>query len=302
MKKFIVFCAALLSLGLVSGCGSSTAPSEAPAHKTKVAVSFDAMKELVQAVGGDKVEITSIIPDGTEPHEFEPTPQQMKILHSTDVFVKQGLGMEPWAEAMEKAADNAKLTIVDASKDVQAIANTDEDEIKEHGQYDPHAWLSLSCAQIEVKNIAAGLAKADPANAAYYQKNAEAYNGKLQELLTEYQNKFKGISKKEFVTGHAAFAYLCRDFGLQQNSVESVFASGQPSAKQMAELVEFCRKHNVKTVFVEEMVSPKTSETLAKEVGANVKEIHTLESSEGSATYLDRMKENLQMIYDSLKA
>ena len=152
-----------------------------------------------------------------------------------------------------------------------------------------------------MQNIAAALAEADPANAEFYRENAVAYNEQLQQVLAEYQEKFQSVPNRQFVTGHAAFAYLCRDFGLTQRSVESVFASGEPSPQQLASLADFCKQHKVKTIFSETMVSPKISETLAKEVGASVKTIHTIESAEGKATYIDRMRDNIEQIYQSLK-
>ena len=252
-KNFInIFIAlTLLCASLLAGCGSEE--KAAPPDKTSVVVSFNAMKELVQAVGQDKVAITTLIPDGTEPHDFQPTPKDMKALH------------------------------------------------KEHGQYDPHTWLSLANAQIEVKNIADALSAVDSKNKDFYQKNAQSYNKQLAELLAKYQGKFARLPQKNFVTGHAAFAYLCRDLGLTQSSVEDVFASGEPSAQSLAQLAEFCKEKNVKTIFVEDTVSPTPSLTLAKEVGAGTQPIHTLESSAGKLTYLQRMEENLEAIYKSMK-
>ena len=304
MKKLsIVFCVlTLLITSLLTGC-ERTEEKPATNGKLEIVVSFNAMKELVQAVGQDKVNIITLIPDGTEPHEFQPTPKDMKALHKANLFVYNGAGMENWVDTALKAASNKKLEAVNASNGIKLLTLTDPDEIKEHGDYDPHTWLSLANAQVQVKNIAEALAKADPANAAFYQKNAANYKQKLQELLVSYQQKFTQLpaAKKNFVTGHAAFSYLCRDFGLKQNSVEDVFASGEPSAQSLAKLADYCKANNVKTIFVEDAVSPKTSQTLAKEVGAKTQPIHTLESSEGTLTYLQRMEENLNAIYQSLK-
>lgn len=259
------------------------------------------MKEFTQAVGQDKIHITSLIPDGTEPHDFQPTTKTMQALSKADILIYNSTGMERWVEQATQAAANPKLVIVEASKDTNRISLTEADEIRAHGQYDPHTWLSLSCAQTEVKNIAEALAAADKTNADFYRKNAAEYNQKLQALLAAYQKKFSKLEQKDFVTGHAAFAYLCRDFGLQQQSIEDVFASGEPSAQNLAKLTAYCKEHNVKTIFVEEAVSPKTSETLAREVGATTQEIYTIESSNGEKTYLTRMEENLDAIYKSLK-
>ena len=301
MQKFTsIGCALLLLLAcLIAGCASQE-PEPAADGRLQVVVSFNAMQELVQAVGRDRVHITTLIPDGTEPHDFQPTPKNIKVLHRADLFVYNGAGMEPWVETAAKAASNKRLQLVEASKGVELIALTEPEDQKEHGAYDPHTWLSLANAQIQVQNIAAALAKADAANADFYQKNATAYNQQLQTVLEQYQTKFAQANKTDFVTGHAAFAYLCRDFNLTQTSVEDVFASGEPSARSLSRLADYCRAKHVTTIFVEEAVSPKTSQTLAKEVGAKTQPVQTIESSDEGKSYLERMQENLEAIYQSL--
>ena len=300
--------ATVIGMGL-SACGSgnpagsgapSSAETSAAAGKLKVSVTFDAMKEFTEAVGGDRVEISTIIPDGTEPHDFEPKAQDLVGLSTAKVFVYSGFGMESWADKAVQSADNPDLVTVEASKGAEPIKNTDPGEIKEHGQYDPHIWLSLRGAEIETKNIRDGLVKADPSDKEYYEKNCDDFVSKLESLYAEYDKKFKSVPKKSFVTGHAAFGYLCRDFGLTQNSVEDVYAEGEPSAQQLAELVKYCKEHNVTTVFAEEMASPDVSKTLADEVGAKVETIYTIESGEDNKTYLERVESNLGKIYASL--
>lgn len=316
LKRWAVMLLCLFTVVGFSACGSNKTPantprgSAAPAStsastskdsKIKVSVTFDAMKEFVEAVGQDKVEISTIIPDGTEPHDFEPKAQDLVALSTARVFVYSGLGMETWAEQAVKAANNAKLITVEASKGADGIKNTDPGEIQEHGQYDPHIWLSIKGAELEVTNIKDGLVQADPSNKDYYEKNCNDFVAQLETLYNEYNEKFKSVQKKSFVTGHAAFGYLCRDFGLQQNSVEDIFAEGEPSAQQLTELVNYCKENKVTTIFAEEMASPEVSQTLANEVGATVETIYTIESGEDNMTYLDRVKDNLSKIYDSLK-
>lgn len=175
------------------------------------------------------------------------------------------------------------------------------EEHEHHGGYDPHAWLSLNSAKVMVMNISKAFSKADPTHAAFYKANAAAFITEADMLLTDYQKKFAAESHKHFVTGHAAFGYLCRDFGLEQNSVEDVFSAGEPTAKQLAALTEYCKEHNIKTIFAESMVSPEVSKTLAKEVGAEVQVIYTIESAEDHLSYMDRMKSNIEKIYKSVK-
>ncbi|NJP39717.1 zinc ABC transporter solute-binding protein [Oscillospiraceae bacterium HV4-5-C5C] len=280
---------------------AATDPGETNAvDKLSVSVSFDAMAEFVKVVGQDKVDVSTIIPTGTEPHDFEPKAQDLVKLSQARVFVYNGLGMEAWASAAAEAAQNSQLVTVVAADGVETISNTDKEEIQEHGQYDPHVWLGLSSAEQEIKNIRDGLIKADPANQSYYEANSQAYLDQLEQLLDTYQQKFAAVTLKSFVTGHAAFAYLCRDMGLEQNSVEDTFAEGEPTAAQLGELVKYCQEHQVTTIFAEEMASPAVSQTLADEVDAKVETIYTMESAEDGLTYLQRMESNLSKIYASL--
>ena len=269
--------------------------------KLKVSVTFNAMKEFTEAVGKDKIEISTIIPDGMEPHDFEPKAQDLVGLSTAKVFVYNGLGMETWAERAVQSANNPGLVVVEASKGAEPIKNTDDSTEKEHGQYDPHIWLSLKGAKAEVENIRDGLVKADPSNRNYYEENCKEFVAKLDNLYQEYQKKFISVKKKSFVTGHAAFGYLCRDFGLEQNSVEDIYAEGEPSAQQLAQLIQFCKSHNVKTVFAEDMASPEVSKTLGNEVGAKVETIYTVESNEDDKSYLERIQSDLSKIYSSLQ-
>ncbi|NCB74907.1 MAG: ABC transporter substrate-binding protein [Clostridia bacterium] len=297
-KKLTALLLCLSSLAALSACDSNNSGGES--GKVKVSVTFNALCEFVEAVGGDRVEVSTIIPAGTEPHDFEPKAQDLVALGKAQVFVFNGLGMESWTDDALSAAGNENLIVVDASKGVTPITNTDEAELSEHGQYDPHIWLSLKCAETEVTNIKNALVEADSAGKDFYENNCAAYIAKLEALYNEYSEKFAAAQKKSFVTGHAAFGYLCRDFGLTQRSVEDVFAEGEPSAKQLAELAEFCKTNGVKTIFAEEMASPEVSETLAGDVGAKVETIYTIESAQDNLSYLERMESNLSKIYASM--
>lgn len=285
-----------------SACGRSAdgepAQSATANQKVKISVTFNAMAEFAKVIGKDKADVSTIIPNGTEPHDFEPKAKDLAGLSSARIFVYNGLGMESWAEKAVPASGNKNLITVEASKGTEPIRSADDGE---SGEYDPHIWLSPKSAEIEVKNICGALVQADPANAEYYRKNCDSYVAQLESLSTEYGAKFKAAKNKSFVTGHAAFAYLCRDFGLQQNSVEDVFAEGEPSARRLTELIDYCRANHVKTVFYEDMLSPEISKMLAREAGANLRKIYSMESAEDDKSYLERMKENLQAINDSLQ-
>lgn len=292
-KKIIAIIVAIVCAISVCACTADKKPANG---KITVSVTFNAMKEFTEAVGKDKVAITTIIPDGVEPHDFEPKPKDMVSIAKSDIIVYNGMGMETWVDDALTSSGNTAIIKVDASNGVEPIKSTD----KTTAQNDPHVWLSLKSAQIEVKNIADALIKKDPANADFYKKNRDSYISELEKLFEKYNAKFKDVQNKDFVTGHAAFAYLCRDFGLEQNSVQDVFAEGEPSAKDLGKLIEFCKEKNVKTVFTEKMVSPDVSKTLADTVGADVKTIYTCESNEDNKSYIERMTANLEKISESM--
>lgn len=293
-KRLIAILSILIGIILLSGC---VAKQEKIDGKIKVVVSFNAMREFTQAIGGDKINIITMVPDGVEPHNFEPKVKDILEFENADVFVYNGLEMEAWVNTVFNAIDNKTLLKVDTSVGCTPIKAAD----KKEGVYDPHLWLSLKEAKIQASNIKDALIKADSKNKDYYTENYQEFSAKLDALYSEYSAKFKEVKNKDFVTGHAAFAYLCRDFNLEQNSVEDIFAAeGEATIGRMKELIDYCRKNEVKTIFSESLASPKDSETLAKEVGATVEKIYTVESKEDNKDYIESMKYNLDKIYLSL--
>ena len=305
MKKVFTRSVAALALGAsialaFSGCGSQTPAKQDTTEKIKVVASFDAMKEITQAIGGNKVDVTTIIPEGIEPHDYELKTSDVQKLQEAKLFVYNGLGMEAWADKAIQTASADNLMSVALAEHVQPIELTDPEEIEEHGAYDPHAWLGLTSAKEEASAVKDALIKISPEDKEYFEKNYMAFADEIDKMQEEYMKKVANATRKEIVTGHAAFGYLCRDLGISQESVEDVFASGEPSAQKLAELTDFCKAHNVKVIFTEDLVSPAVSETLAKEAGAKAEAIHTIESAEDGMTYLTRMKDNLNKIAEAL--
>lgn len=294
MFRRILAAVLVLGLGVSAMTACSGGRETAVPGKMAVSVTFDAVKEIAAAVGGDRVTIGTIIPDGTEPHDFEPKAKDLVALTKARVFIYSGMGMETWEDSAVRSVGNSKLIVVEASKGVAPIS------AGEAGKYDPHVWMSLKAAETEAQNIRDAFVSADPAGRDVYTRNCAAFVAQLESLYKTYDAKFRPLKNRSFVTGHAAFAYFCRDFGLTQQSVEDVFAEGEPSPQKLAGLVKYCQANHVKTIFVEDMVSPAVSKTLADEVGAQVKTIYTMESTEGGKTYLARMQDNLNNIYQSL--
>ena len=219
--------------------------------------------------------------------------------------------MEEWIDSVLGTIEGKDVKIVEASKDINAMdiledghshEDMDEEHIEEHnhGGKDPHVWLSLMDAIKEAENIKNAFCEVDPNNKEYYEDNFEKLKKEFTDLNNEYVNKFNSLSNKDFVTGHAAFGYLCRDFGLTQKSIADVFGEGELTPKNLEALINYCKTNNVKVIFSEATASEKEAETLAKEVGAKVVKIYSLETKEDNMSYLEGMKYNLETIYSNL--
>lgn len=277
---------------MITGCSAENKKTEG---KIQVTATFNAMKEFVNIVGGDKVEVTSLIQGNIEPHDFEPTSKEIKKVEESDIFVYNGAGVDDWAEDVLKSTNN-KIKSVKVTNGLNLIKIQNSDN--KHGGYDPHIWHSLKTSQDALKNIKEALINIDSKNKDYYESNYNDAIKKMNDLYNQYETKFKTIKNNVFITGHEGFGYLCNDFNLKQIGIENVFASGDPSPARLKELTEICKENNVKVIFMEEQISPKLSETLAKEVGAKVE---TIESLECEGEYFSTMESNLSKIYDALK-
>lgn len=301
--KYTMLGALLLGALLFGGCGQ-----EKPADgKLPVTASFAAVAEIGREIGGDRVQVTTLIPEGAEPHDFELKPSSVKAIAGSRVFLYSGLGMEPWKDQALQSAGNGSLIAAETSAGIEPIYleeehGHDHEPGHDHGgeAVDPHVWLTPSGGIRMAENIAAAYTEADPDGRDYYEARKENFIRRLRALDEEYREKFEQAPKKTIVAGHDAFGYLCRDYGLRQESVQDVYAEGEPGAGDLARLADFCRENGVTTVFAEELASPRVSETLASEAGARVETIDTLEGK-ADGSYEERIAANLEKIRKSLE-
>lgn len=324
MRKpmYVVLAALAVSL-CCAGCGvkeTQTAKTGEPAtkqsvtddSKLKVMASFYPMYDFAQKVGGDKVEVTNMIPSGTEPHDWEPAATDIKELEQADIFVYNGAGMEHWTKDVLESLDNEKLTVVEASKGLELMegeARHEEGEEEEHEEedaiYDPHVWLSPVNAKVEMGNIKDALIKADPENQEYYAKNYEKYAAQFDQLDTDYKEGLADAQGTDIITAHEAFGYLCKAYGLNQVGIEGLSPDSEPDPARMDEVIQFAKEHQVKTIFFEELVSAKVAQTLADEIGAEAKVLNPLEGLNDvelktGADYFSVMESNLKTLKATL--
>ena len=316
-KLFPVFI--LVSL-VMAACGGSV--PAASSGVLKVVASTTIVGDVVAQVGGDLIDLTVLFPVGADPHTFEPRPQDVAAISEADVIVLNGLDLE---EVLEPSLDaNAKGVIVHASEGIEVLefaAHEHDHEGEEHegeeheGEEehhheggDPHTWTDPNNVMVWTENIASALSEADPANAATYQSNADAYINELRELDTWIRTQVESIppERRELVTDHSSFGYFADTYGFEQVGlvVAAISTNASPSAKELAELVDAIQEHDVPAIFVGTTVNPALAEQVAQDSGAQVVFLYTGSLSEpgGEAdSYLAFMKYNVNAIAEALK-
>lgn len=293
MKKFLLKASMVLLLPIMLvGCGSEENKSSKESGKVEVTASISPIKEFTELIGGDKIDVTSLVPDNAEPHDIDLKPRDFEKLTKSKLFIYNGLGMEDWLDEVKEQISEDKIKYVDTSENGNAI--------KTDGKIDPHQWLSLKEAINQCNNIKIALSEVDPNNKDYYEENYEKVKNDFEELYNEYLPKFQSLEHKNFVTSHEAFGYLCRDFGLKQQALNDLFGEGELTAKKIEDLVKYCDDNGVNTIFSEEEDSQKEAQTLANEINGEVKPLYTLETKVEGKSYLEVMKINLEEIYESM--
>ena len=305
-------CACTLSLSLLTGCGTQPADTAAGDGRLRVLTSFYPMYDFACKIGGDCIDVTNMVPSGTEPHDWEPSTNDLKNLEKADVFIYNGADMEPWADDLLVSRSDT-LRVVEASENVE-LRTTDgehehahehKDADHHHGDFDPHVWLDPENAKIEMEAIRDALCAADPENSTVFQSNYEKYAAELDALDAEFREKLAPLPNRTIVVAHEAFGYLCDAYGLTQVGIEGLSPDSEPDPGRMAEVIDFVREHSISTIFFEELVSPKVAEAIASETGAQAKMLSPLEGlsdeqAAAGADYFSVMHDNLAALMEAL--
>jgi zinc transport system substrate-binding protein len=248
--------------------------------KIGVVVTVPPQAEFVNKVGGDKVEVMTMVPPGADPHSYEPLPKQLKQVSNARIYSEVGSGMEfelAWLDKIQSI--NPHLLMVNSSQGIQLIPNTAENEPGN----DPHVWVSPKNAEIMVQNIYNSLVQIDPANQDYYAKNRDQYLQELDELDKNITESLKGKENTTIMVYHPAWGYFCKDYHLQQIPIES--GGKEPTPQELASLMDLAKKENIKVIFVEPQYNPQNAEVIASQIGGQVVVVDDL-----APNYLENMK------------
>ncbi|MFO3796050.1 MAG: metal ABC transporter substrate-binding protein [Anaerolineales bacterium] len=313
MRRFLI--PLLLVVAIMLGCS----PRPAGSGKLQVVATTGIVADVVRQVGGEFVEVTTLLPPGTDAHSYTSRPEDVVMLSKARLVFANGAGLEEFlAPLLENAG--AKERLVEVSNKIPLLEFEMKDEHEEqHEQhdhaaggehkhaFDPHTWFSPKNVILWVDTIAEALSQADPAHRATYQKNAEAYKAQLQELDAWIADQVAQIppQNRKLVTDHRIFGYFARDYGFEQIGaiIPSFSTEASPSAQELATLEDAIRAYGVKAIFVEEIGNQQLAEQVSRDTGVRLVALyHDLGPAGSEAdTYLKYMRYNVAQIVEALK-
>jgi zinc transport system substrate-binding protein len=318
---------ALLLLPVAAGCSTSAPDAQSPEvtaeasdEKLQVLATFLPMYLFTKAVAGDAADVEVLIQPGTEVHEYQSTPDDVRAIAEADVLVQNGLNMEEFLEGTIDSAQNSNLVVINASETIDPIGelspvvvpNEGEEahdhNAAEHGHEaesagevhthaeNPHVWLDPMLAVQQVETIRDGLVEADPDNAETYEANAAAYIEELQALNAEFEQRLGTYSDRTFISFHDAFPYLAERYDLQQVAIVAI-PEDSLSPTDIQQTVEVVKEYDVKALFGEPGVDNRLLQSLSQDLGIELQTLDSLEAGElDPQYYFTAMSENLKVL------
>ncbi|HEY9087114.1 MAG TPA: metal ABC transporter substrate-binding protein [Anaerolineaceae bacterium] len=290
---------------LLAGCGvpaKTVEPAQALAVESFLA-------DITRNVAGDRMTVDSLIPEGLDPHAFDPTPQDVARISQSQVLIINGAGLEGWLQPVLENAGGERL-VIEACAGLEARPHVDNEASDEHtGEIDPHFWLDPISVVRYVENIRDGLSQVDPANASAYAQNAESYIAQLRELDGWIRQQIETIppERRLLVTNHESFGYYADRYGLKVIGaiITSASSNAAPSAQELARLAEAIRATGAPAIFLETGTNQQLAEQLAVETGIRVVtglQTHSLALPGSSeADYIHMMRYNTEKIVQALQ-
>jgi zinc/manganese transport system substrate-binding protein len=278
------------------------------ADKIKVASFSTVDTEIVQQVGGDHVDVAALVKPGVDPHEYEPTPADLRKVNDAQLILTSGKHMENYLNKLQEATGGMAdlLKVGDHFASLKMKPNEAEDGADDRGVIeDPHWWHSVANVKQATKIIRDELIKLGPADKADFEKNANVYLAKLDALDNWVKRKVAELprDKRKLVTSHDAFQYLARDYGFKIEAIEGVSTETEASNRHVSELIDDIKKKDVKAIFLESTLNPKVTTQITRETGVKIGgSLFPDGLGPGDAsTYEGMMKHNVSTIVDALK-
>lgn len=312
MKKYLSWIGLfLLSAFLLAACGADNNVDTAKGVDAplKVVTSFTIIADMAREIGGDFVEVHNLVPTGTDPHEYEPLPNDIKAATDADVLFYNGLNLEGgkkgWFFKMIDTVNQKEENVFSLTERVEPMYLTDKDGRDE--EINPHAFIDPAVGVKMAEDMRDILVKKHPSKSEEIQKRGDAYVQRLKEIDKEYADRINDIPEKKrlLVTSERAFQYMASHYGLKEAYIWEIDTEENGSPTQIKNLVEFIKSHGVSVLFMESNVDPRPMETVANETGVRIadKKIYSDEIGKPGDevdTYIKYLKYNINLIHDEL--
>lgn len=299
---------------------SETTDNQEESKKLNIYTTVYPLSYFTERIGGDYVNVSSIYPPGANEHTFEPTQQDMMQLADSDLFFYIGLGLEGFVENAKKTLvnENVKLVAVaDSVSDEKLHATTEHEEDHEHaheeeshdghnhGDIDPHIWLSPTISQDLALSIKNELVAALPEQEKTFNDNYNKLISELESLDQDFDKMASEAATKTFFISHASFGYIAQTYGLEQVAIAGLNSQSEPSQKELTQIVEQAQELNIKYILFEQNVSSKLATVIQNEVGADTLTLHNLsvlteEDIKNNETYFTLMEKNIETLQKAL--
>ena len=281
MQKLVTPALLLLCLG---SCGNNSP------EKPTLVTSIYPIEFMVGEIAGDEYNVVNIVPPGTEPHDFELTVSAAKALQNCSAFFASGLGMEHYYDSLNDSI-KAKTTILSKGLATQKI----------DGRDDPHIWLDTALYKQMAGAVTKTLSSLSPARAKAYEQNYSVFSDKIDELTAKCESIASSFQNKVIAVSHAAYGYMCHQFGVEQIHISGLSPDEEPSQKGLESLIDIVEEKGIDTIFFEELASPEIASAIASSTGAKTEELNPLESLskesvEAGENYFTVYEENIQKI------
>lgn len=275
------------------------APPSNDMNKLRVIASFFPLYDFSRNVGGDRAEVSVMVPAGIEPHDWEPTPRNIADAESADMIVYNGAGFESWFSGI-----NAKFA-VDTSRGIQLMEGGEG--AQGGSNFDPHIWLDPVLAKKQVGAIRDGFIQTDPVNSDYYSQNAQRYIAELDSLDSFIRSELSNCTLNDFIAFHDSFSYFANRYNLTQHSVHGVSPEGDVLPQRIQEIKDLAATLGINVIYAEELVDPRLANVIAGEIpNGQVLVLSPIEGLEREELeqglgYIDKMRENVQNLKVGLK-
>jgi len=271
-------------------------------EKLQVIATTSIVADVVKNIGGDLIDLTTLIPPGSDPHTFEPTPRDAAAVAKAHVVFINGAGLEQFLEPLlESVGGTEKITSVSYGIELRRLDG-------EHGQADPHVWFDPYNVIVWTHNIEQALGALDPDNASAYTARARAYEAELRELDAWIRDQVAQVpaANRKLLTDHKVLGYFADRYGFEQvgTVIPGLSTLAQPSAQELTALEDIIRRHNVKAIFVGTTVNPRLAQQIADDTGASLVFLYTGSLSEPNGpadSYLSLMRYDVAAIVEALK-